>query len=113
MRARHEASCLFPPAGNVPAASDFVCKVPCEWGPNAMASSVQGTRKQLPQGIYVPPFAINNANNQVRRLQCCVRTYLSRPLGAKGPMSISQDMHLTECCFLLLRKPNESTILGH
>ena len=51
----------------MPAASDFVCKVPCEWGPNAMASTVQGTRKQLPPGIYVPPFAINNANNQVQQ----------------------------------------------
>ena len=39
----------------------------CEWGPNALASAVQGPRKQLPAGIYVPPFAINNANNQVQR----------------------------------------------
>jgi hypothetical protein len=52
-------------AGNVPAASDFICKVPCGWGPQAMANAVQGPRRQLAEGIYVPPYTINNANNQV------------------------------------------------
>ena len=52
-------------AGNVPAANDFICKVNCEWGPNAFANQVKGQRVQLPAGIYDPPYRINNENSQV------------------------------------------------
>ena len=58
-------ACKLTCAGNVLAASDFICKVPCEWGPQAMANTVQGPRRQLAEGIYMPPYTINNANNQV------------------------------------------------
>ena len=52
-------------AGNVPAANDFICKLQCEWGPNAFANQVKGQRAQLPAGIYDPPYRINNENSQV------------------------------------------------
>lgn len=49
----------------MPAANDFICKVPCQWGPNAYAGQVSGQRAQLPPGIYDPPYRINNENSQV------------------------------------------------
>ena len=54
-----------PATGNVKAANDFLCKLPCEWGPNAFANQVKGQRVQLPAGIYDPPYRINNENSQV------------------------------------------------
>ena len=63
------------------AANDFICKVPCQWGPNAFANQVKGPRAQLPAGSYDPPYRINNENSQVafyqaeycRMLQACRR----------------------------------------
>ncbi|CAL5218429.1 g109 [Coccomyxa viridis] len=54
--------CIDP--GNVKAANDFICKIDCEWGPNAFANQVKGQRVQLPAGIYDPPYRINNENSQ-------------------------------------------------
>ena len=49
----------------MPAANDFICKVNCQWGPNAFANQIKGPRVQLPPGIYDPPYRINNENSQV------------------------------------------------
>lgn len=69
------------------AANDFICKLDCEWGPNAFANQVKGQRVQLPAGIYDPPYRINNENSQVTRdlpkpcrILCAWRT------GCKGAM---------------------------
>ncbi|KAK9915638.1 hypothetical protein WJX75_001864 [Coccomyxa subellipsoidea] len=55
--------CIDP--GNILPANDFQCRLSCAWGPSAKSDSVQGPRAQIPPGIFNPPYAINNANNQM------------------------------------------------
>ena len=52
-------------AGNVRANNDFQCHLTCQWGPNAFSDEIKGPRKEVPLGIFEPPFRINNENTQV------------------------------------------------
>ncbi len=51
--------------GPAAAASDFQCTLTCAYGPNALSAEVPGARSAPAPGIFQPPYAISNANQQL------------------------------------------------
>lgn len=79
-------------------ANDFICRMSCEWGPNAKLDALPGPRAQIPAGLYNPPYAINNANNQACT-SLARRSWLSLSIApapeilALNAMGLRQPLH--------------------
>ena len=53
-------------AGNVPAHNDMLCTLPCVSGANDTANLTRSANApNISAGIFAPPYAINNGNEQL------------------------------------------------